>query len=220
MAGRRDPLRAHRAHAEQRARRGLRARSRRVRAGPFASRFCDASQQHTGEARSRAPSASSPAPRRRLRRRRPALRGPGRPRRPHGLQPGGPPPPPAQRRRERRRPRRRAATHAPPASTAHLASSHPRSCPLPPTAAAGRARCRELLWGSEEHARALLEESPGGFDLVLGADVIYPGSQARVAAERFRSRRRSAQPERRSESEGGCQPLRPVCGVRRATCRT
>lgn len=46
-------------------------------------------------------------------------------------------------------------------------------CPL----AAGRAAAHELLWGCPEHAAALLAGSPGGFDLLLGADVIYPGSQ-------------------------------------------
>lgn len=54
-----------------------------------------------------------------------------------------------------------------------------------PRRLAGRARCRELLWGNADHEAALLEESPGGggYDLLLGADIIYPGSQARAAAQ-------------------------------------
>jgi hypothetical protein len=36
-----------------------------------------------------------------------------------------------------------------------------------------RARVRQLAWGNSQHAAQVLSLSPGGFDLVIGADVVY-----------------------------------------------
>jgi predicted nicotinamide N-methyase len=36
-----------------------------------------------------------------------------------------------------------------------------------------RARLRELAWGDHRQMEAVLKDNPGGFDVVMGADVVY-----------------------------------------------
>ena len=36
-----------------------------------------------------------------------------------------------------------------------------------------RARLRELAWGDEPQISAVLRDKPDGFDVVMGADVVY-----------------------------------------------
>ena len=39
-----------------------------------------------------------------------------------------------------------------------------------------RARLRQLAWGNQAHMQALKREYPGGFDIILGSDIVYVDS--------------------------------------------
>lgn len=55
--------------------------------------------------------------------------------------------------------------------------------PPPGADTRARIRCRQLEWGHAEHHAALRREFPDGFDVVLGADIVYPGSNAELRLE-------------------------------------
>lgn len=46
------------------------------------------------------------------------------------------------------------------------------------TAGGGVVRAAKLLWGDAADEEALLASCPGGWQVLLGADILYPGSQA------------------------------------------